>query len=46
MQDNAQLLDLLEQNKQTILALQNTIAKLNEQVAFLTQKLYGRRAPT
>ena len=44
MQENAQLLELLEQQKQTILALQNTIAKLTEQVAFLTQKLYGRKS--
>lgn len=44
MQDNALLFDLLEQQKQTISALQNTIEKLNEQVAFLTQKLYGRKS--
>ena len=44
MQDNPLLLDLLEQQKQMILALQNTIEKLNEQVAFLTQKLYGHKS--
>jgi transposase len=44
MQDYTQLLELLEQQKQTILSLQNTIVKLNEQVAFLTQKLYGRKS--
>jgi transposase len=44
MQDYALLLDLLEQEKQANLALQNTIAKLTEQVAFLTQKLYGRKS--
>ena len=43
MQDNALLLDLLEQQKQMISSLQNTVEKLNEQVAFLTQKLYGRK---
>jgi transposase len=44
MQDYAQLLELLEQQKQTILLQQNTIAKLNEQVAFLIQKAYGRKS--
>ena len=44
MQDNALLLDLLEQQKQMISMLQNTIGNLNEQVAFLTQKLYGRKS--
>lgn len=44
MQDNPILLDLLEQQKQVIASLQSTIEKLNEQVAFLTQKLYGRKS--